>query len=248
MEFHQFSEFLKGIVAGGDENRHLTEMIAKAKSDIDGVVKFDSRFLDCVINYGRIRPPYIPTLVRIEGAIFAFCIDLGDMVCMLIFCPWKDSGKWVASAGIALVSYDGRYANAIDPSNTGVGFKPGGILDASREVAKFLSLLNEPGQVIETHEPSRKLNAKRERYGKPPLVSYKTLLVKKPLAQSQGRDVGGTHASPRLHLRRGHIRRRFGREFWVRSTIVGDKSRGLLLKDYRLVSSDDNRTRTKPAR
>ena len=43
---------------------------------------------------------------------------------------------------------------------------------------------------------------------------------------------GGTHASPRWHVRRGHWRAVGGRRVWVRECEVGDISRGGIVKDY----------------
>jgi hypothetical protein len=49
----------------------------------------------------------------------------------------------------------------------------------------------------------------------------------------QGDSLGGTHASPRLHLRRGHIRHCYtGQYVWVRPTTVGNKRLGIIFKDY----------------
>jgi hypothetical protein len=46
---------------------------------------------------------------------------------------------------------------------------------------------------------------------------------------------GGSHASPRFHVRRGHIRRLAdGRRTWVRQCSVGDASSGIIDKDYRV--------------
>lgn len=47
--------------------------------------------------------------------------------------------------------------------------------------------------------------------------------------------LGGTHASPRWHIRRGHWRSLGdGRRVFVRECEVGDPSRGGVVKDYRL--------------
>lgn len=47
--------------------------------------------------------------------------------------------------------------------------------------------------------------------------------------------LGGTHASPRWHIRRGHWRQlRDGRRVFVRECEVGDASRGGVVKDYRV--------------
>jgi hypothetical protein len=46
---------------------------------------------------------------------------------------------------------------------------------------------------------------------------------------------GGTHASPRWHIRRGHWRTLAdGRRVFVRECEVGDQSRGAVVKDYRM--------------
>lgn len=70
------------------------------------------------------------------------------------------------------------------------------------------------------------------RMGKtPPIYSHKTLVIA-PKVTPSGERKGGTHASPRVHLRRGHYRRRGGKTIWVKPTTVGDKSRGMVTKDY----------------
>jgi hypothetical protein len=49
--------------------------------------------------------------------------------------------------------------------------------------------------------------------------------------------IGGTHATPRWHIRRGHWRRLAdGRRVFVRECEVGDKSRGGVVKDYEVAA------------
>lgn len=85
--------------------------------------------------------------------------------------------------------------------------------------------------VAETHPPVA-LNKKRARNGKPPILTYKTLVLK-PGVSTQ-RDAGGSHASPRVHLRRGHIRQLADKSVWVQPCVVGDKRRGMVVKEYRV--------------
>ncbi len=77
------------------------------------------------------------------------------------------------------------------------------------------------------------LNKKRIAKGKLPFVEYKILTV----AHSHHPDIslGGHHASPRQHLRRGHIRRiAKNRTVWVHQCLVGDPKKGTIVKDYRV--------------
>ncbi|MBP7548703.1 MAG: hypothetical protein KA761_00335 [Gemmatimonadaceae bacterium] len=82
-----------------------------------------------------------------------------------------------------------------------------------------------------------KLNAKRARSGKPPIFEYRVLTIEASsrAAGAPRAPLAGDRASPRQHLRRGHIRRLDGgRTVFVRPAMVGDAARGALAKDYRL--------------
>lgn len=80
--------------------------------------------------------------------------------------------------------------------------------------------------------PNPKLNAKRKKAGKTPFFSYKVLTIASQGSPTAGRPQGGSHGSPRVHLRRGHIRRLPERTVWVNACVVGDKSKGFIHKDY----------------
>lgn len=86
--------------------------------------------------------------------------------------------------------------------------------------------------------PPTALNKKREKSGKPPLFTYKTLHV---LAGERGAshdprsDDAEAKRSPRLHFRRGHVRRIYGgRITWVQQCMVGNKRLGVVEKCYSL--------------
>lgn len=84
------------------------------------------------------------------------------------------------------------------------------------------------------HKPAEALNKKRTKAGKLPLVSYKTLEIIAPGERCEKPTAGGTHASPRVHLRRGHIRMLGDRRtVWVQACVVGSKH-GMVVKDYRV--------------
>ncbi|MEW8027806.1 MAG: hypothetical protein AB2806_08715 [Candidatus Thiodiazotropha sp.] len=83
--------------------------------------------------------------------------------------------------------------------------------------------------------PAPKLiNKKRKKKGKVPFFTYKTLhIAANASGEKEKPIVTGTHASPRVHLRRGHIRRLGdGRRIWVQACVVGAKEKGIVAKDY----------------
>lgn len=79
------------------------------------------------------------------------------------------------------------------------------------------------------------LNKKRQEKGKQPFFSYKVLQLSDERREAGKGGVGGNHASPRMHLRRGHLRRLESKVVWVRPAMVNAGSNsGVVLKDYAL--------------
>lgn len=106
-------------------------------------------------------------------------------------------------------------------------------------VVRGLSVLNCSNVAVVDNQPSMALNKKRLKSGKPPTFTYKTLHIKTgflPLGQS-ARSLDGARHGPRLHLRRGHIRRiHSGLTTWVQSAMVGSATSGMVMKDYRVTA------------
>jgi hypothetical protein len=77
------------------------------------------------------------------------------------------------------------------------------------------------------------LNKKRQSKGKQPFFSYKILQLTDDRQESERDSGGGSHASPRMHLRRGHLRRLPNKVVWVRPAMVKAGSEaGVVSKDY----------------
>lgn len=102
---------------------------------------------------------------------------------------------------------------------------------------RFLSALSCSNINIETEiKPDAKLNKARIKKGKVPLFEYKVLKIDPQSTVSDGSTLSGTHASPRTHLRRGHIRRlKNGTTVWVNGCVVGVNNKGIINKDYMVV-------------
>ena len=98
-----------------------------------------------------------------------------------------------------------------------------------------IDVLNCSNVVTVDNPPPEALNRKRLKNGKPPVYTYKTLHIVKPQNETKGSGASCSPSGrlgPRLHLRRGHIRRIPGKQVWVSSCMVGEKSRGVVHKDY----------------
>ena len=78
-------------------------------------------------------------------------------------------------------------------------------------------------------------NKRRIANGKPALIyDWRTVVVDPRHAKSG--SLGGVHASPRLHDRRGHWRvLPSGRKTWVRNCKVGNAANGTVFHDYKVL-------------
>lgn len=149
--------------------------------------------------------------------------------------------------GIVLGNGD-TWRNAIEPfifTRTNAGLQISDIdgnetsesseyLAALQHVEDFLlSLRREQSAYKPTARPSL-INSKRAAKGKGPvLFDWHTVAVVPTPAKSEHQ--GGTHASPRLHDRRGHWRKYpSGKVGWVKNCKVGSASKGVVFKDYEI--------------
>jgi hypothetical protein len=101
-------------------------------------------------------------------------------------------------------------------------------------IAKLLDRLKtDTTQVYQPYVRNTFINQKRIKKGKPPSFEWRTVTIEPKVVVSMSH--GGTHASPRLHDRRGHWRtmKKSGKRVWVRDCKVGDPSKGVVFHDYK---------------
>lgn len=89
---------------------------------------------------------------------------------------------------------------------------------------------------IEAYIPTMRdtfTNRRKIQQGKAPTFGWTTVYIEPAKQRSDSK--GGTHASPRLHDRRGHLRRlTTGKNVWVKACKVGDASKGAIFHDYKI--------------
>lgn len=113
------------------------------------------------------------------------------------------------------------------------------IADEITAAVEFMMTINCENVTRERVAPSAKLNKKRVANGKVPMFDYWILNVFKEVAE-RGKHQGGTHASPRFHFRRRHIRRYRDDAGNIKFTriidrmAVGNPERGMVAKDYKI--------------
>jgi hypothetical protein len=113
-------------------------------------------------------------------------------------------------------------------------------LDEINAAKQFCMILHCKNVQTETMVAPVAVNKKRQGKGKSVLFDYHVLTLNQG-EQGSATATGHTdtgRATPRQHLRRGHIRRLENRVTWVNATIVGNQ--GFVSKDYRISGGRGN--------
>lgn len=161
--------------------------------------------------------------------VVIFVAEINETELRLIFAQKSTNGEWVSTAPFTVEIY-GETVRTI-----------GHIERSQIEQYKWAFALlmrtclamrceNVRAVVPKSYRPT----TTRPKGGKQPLFSHKVLVVDTANDEAESdQPFTGTHASPRLHLRRGHIRRLAnGKTVWIQPCVVGDKSKGMITKDY----------------
>lgn len=106
------------------------------------------------------------------------------------------------------------------------------VIDEYLVLLEFLSALSCKNVEIGTFQEKSTSNEKRLKKGKTPFYETKCLVLSTSKESAGKTGQQGSHASPRQHLRRGHIRRLESGNIWVNSCVVGSAENGVIDKTY----------------
>jgi hypothetical protein len=110
-------------------------------------------------------------------------------------------------------------------------------------ITRFVQSLRKPAIAYVPTAKKSLINSTRATKGKGPILfDWHTVSIAP--AQIKREHQGGSHASPRLHDRRGHWRSlRSGKQVWVKNCKVGDASKGVVFKDYKVIDAVERKVR-----
>lgn len=138
-------------------------------------------------------------------------------------------GQWFEVTPLTVI-----YDQAAGYSGEGKGVTGEQLRVALVNVAYCARLLDQGASAFAIDARRCHINTARAKKGKGPLkFTWHTVTIA-PRPDPNERK-GGTHASPRLHDRRGHWRNyASGKKGWVKECKVGSPSKGIVFKDYKI--------------
>ena len=107
-----------------------------------------------------------------------------------------------------------------------------GITNDVKSLLELLEALSCRNVTTSNFQDASSANVRRIKQGKLPIYETKMLVIDTRASSNSNGGNGGGHASPRQHLRRGHIRRLGSGNIWVNSCVVGDPQKGSINKQY----------------
>ena len=166
---------------------------------------------------------------------FALCYDTRNGVIDCFFFGYGVGRFWFSGGGGITAEPDGR--RGWRPYEGGKHNKAD-MQNAMNLVERTLIALTCSNVRSADNHPPVALNKKRQKAGKLPLFTYKTLHVisgEREASHDPCADDSEAKRSPRLHFRRGHVRRiGDGRITWVQQCMVGNRRVGMVEKCYSL--------------
>lgn len=190
---------------------------------------------------------YSPTLRKRDGVLVTTLQRKGEQ---LIFSMWSNADVHghpsISIRSNKSLETDCRmtvtstYAKAVGQTeeecqNEGIRYFK---LTYRRVMAMVLLGLTEGIATARPTAPKSFINAKRIKKGKRPFFEWTTVVVEPRAVVPDPEPKGGTHASPKPHMRRGHVRRyKSGKVVTIKSMIVNKHKmpeEGFLFHDYRV--------------
>lgn len=231
-----------------------TDKIRLLCNDITQAVKFDlggEAFIspDWFGDEG-IRCPKLPydkvyfEVISFDGKRYGALLENydGDVCGQMLYQAISECGRLrgLAPVGLMFVEKDGYLQlhrnDKVFQSDCGTKWLENirvGAVVALGLIVTAIDAMNCSNVIAVDSSPSTHINNKQAKKSKSPLFTYKTLHINTKESVNQKKHGGGTHASPRVHLRRGHVRKLAnGATIWVQPCVVGDKSKGAVHKDY----------------
>jgi len=209
--------------------------------------------ISLALDFDKIQDKYKIEMQRLMPSI-SFEANAGQIA---VFSVFHTKDGWESSLGCGFIDSNSSFENLIDHNSkkyirVGTLVTPLNVLspdpdeylrlasdigsdiaDEAIALVEFCAIMNCSNVETQIIKAPAKLNQKRAITGKLPFHDYHVLVLSQADGKSYDNNNGGSHASPRLHLRRGHIRRLSDtRVTWVNAAIVGNKKNGIVEKSY----------------
>ena len=247
-------------VIGAKQHPHTLNAVRFIESAVKFRLPVGGKLIDikpksnAILQYKTTFQDYISELkLPFDTVVLEFCCE--DIVFVVMAANGFDNSivfsyryrarenkiRWYSSKGSIKIKADSFEVSKSLEINEDYGDNDNQVLDrVSVTLLSFVAALQCSNVKMVDETAPIKLNKSRIKKGKQPFFDYKVLTIDTKGKPEQSKSKGCiSRTSTRVHLRRGHIRRLEHKTVWVNPCVVGDKSKGMVTKDYRILGDFD---------
>jgi len=249
MNIHKIVDEINNMIAVSQFNSSDVGMLKMIIKDIESSMCFDLGNYDFISDFivndklsisNSIELPNDKILCKFDvnsDAHYVLMVRIHETICFFLFNE-SDSGIGISMAMSRWNKDDCfnhdyllKYHHEQQAELSEAGLKSN--LSSIAIALKYIEIINCSNIELVNNIPSKLKQDRAKKKGKK-LFEYKTLHIKQNTKRNINKSEG-KHTSPRVHLRRGHIRKcHSGITTWVQPCVVGDKEKGMIHKDYKL--------------
>lgn len=219
-----------GEILDIDPNENLT--IKESYCELIPIIKLP--YPTILLEYGvKTEKHFVNTVVAVK--------EFEDKICFQVFVkiPYEDEWTVLDNIGGMTKTWDDfRVVDLEGNVKSLSALQQATMKNGALSILNLLSALNCQNVAVgEEHiKIKKRFGTKKSKPKQIGEIIYKTLIIDQDAIQANSQSNEVRHGTAKKqHLRRGHIRRLKNKTIWINDCVIGDKEKGVVEKDYKVV-------------
>jgi hypothetical protein len=219
-----------GVILDIDPNGNLT--IKDSYSGLIPIIKLP--YPSILLEYGiQTQKHFVHTVVAVK--------EFEDIICFQVFVKIPNEDEWSVLdniGGMTKTWDDFRVFDLEGDVKSLSALQQATMKNGALSILNLLSALNCQNVAVgdEHIKIKKRFGSKKSKPKQVGEIIYKTLIIDQDAIHADSQASVVRHGTAKKqHLRRGHIRRLKNKTIWINDCVIGDKGKGVIEKDYKVI-------------